>query len=353
MNKENPLKTSLKGNYSNFAGLKKKSVLISFSVGVLMLFGKLGAYFLTNSAAILSDAFESIVHIIAVSFVLYSLLLSLKPASKVYPYGYGKIEYFSAGFEGALIIIAAVSIIAYAIRDIIFGSEIKQLDIGALIILAASIINLILGFYLVRMGKKTRSLILFADGKHILTDSYTSFGVVVGVLIVMFTGIMVIDPIIAIAVALNILFTGAKLIKQSIGGLMNRTEIEMITKIANVLNSYKINPDWIDIHLLRYWKSGDRYFVDFHITMPYYLSVQKSHDYNTHLHQIFKEIFETDTVDMIMHIDPCVPPEYCRICRKADCPVRQAEHSKDIIWDSTKIVSKVSYLNIPDPTEED
>src|SRR5438093_5543588 len=211
------------------ARIKKKAVLISFSVGILMFFGKLGAYLLTNSAAILSDAIESIVHIIAVSFVFYSLIVSLRPASKVYPYGYGKIEYFSAGFEGALIIIAALSIIYYAMRDIVYGSVIGRLDTGAVIIGAASIVNIFLGIYLVRTGKKTNSLILAADGKHILTDSYTSVGVIIGVLMVMFTGIEIIDPVVAIAVALNILFTGGKLIKQSIGGLMNKTGEEMIS----------------------------------------------------------------------------------------------------------------------------
>jgi cation diffusion facilitator family transporter len=328
------------------AAIKKKAVFISFCVGILMFVGKLGAYFLTNSAAILSDAIESIVHIIAVSFVFYSLILSLRPASKIYPYGYGKVEYFSAGFEGALIIIAAISIIYYAMRDIVYGSVIGRLNTGAIIIGAASVINIFLGIYLVRTGKKTNSLILIADGKHILTDSYTSIGVIAGILMVVFTGVEIIDPVVAIAVALNILFTGAKLVKQSIGGLMNKTEEEMINKIANVLTSYKSQKeDWIDIHLLRYWKSGDRYFVDFHITMPYYLSVQKSHDYNTELHQIFKDIFETDAVDMIMHLDPC-KPWYCNICRKANCDVRQSEHTKDLTWDANKIVSRAPYLDV-------
>ena len=311
-----------------------------------MFFGKLGAYLLTNSAAILSDAIESIVHIIAVSFVFYSLIVSLRPASKVYPYGYGKIEYFSAGFEGALIIIAALSIIYYAMRDIVYGSVIGRLDTGAVIIGAASIVNIFLGIYLVRTGKKTNSLILAADGKHILTDSYTSVGVIIGVLMVMFTGIEIIDPVVAIAVALNILFTGGKLIKQSIGGLMNKTEEEMISKIAGALSAYKKEKeDWIDIHLLRYWKSGERYFVDFHMTMPYYLSVEKSHNYNTELHEIFKKIFGTDAVDMIMHIDPC-KPWYCNICRKSHCDVRQAEHAKDLNWDANKIVSRAPYLDV-------
>jgi cation diffusion facilitator family transporter len=328
------------------AGIKKKAVLISFSIGILMFVGKLGAYFLTNSAAILSDAIESVVHIIAVSFVFYSLLVSLRPASKVYPYGYGKIEYFSAGFEGALIIIAAISIIYYAMRDIVYGSVIGRLNTGAMIIGAASVINVFLGIYLVRTGKNTKSIILIADGKHILTDSYTSIGVIAGVLIVLFTGIEIVDPIVAIAVALNILFTGAKLIKESIGGLMNKTEEQMINKITNVLAAYKKdNEDWIDIHLLRYWKSGERYFVDFHMTMPYYLPVKDSHDYNTQLHGIFKKIFETDAVDMIMHIDPC-KPSYCSICRKSNCQVRQAQYTKDVVWDANKIVSSATYTNI-------
>ena len=221
--------------------LKKKAALISLIIGFMMFAGKMGAYLLTHSAAVLSDALESVVHIIATSFAFYSLYLSLRPPDKKYPYGYGKIEFFSAGFEGAMIIIAAFSIIYYAVRDIIYGSPITQMDIGAVIIFAASAVNGALGLYLIRSGKKTNSIILVADGKHVLTDAYTSIGAFGALILVLLTDIKLFDPIVAIILALNILFTGKNLVKESVSGLMNVRDDSLIENIAEVLDKEKKN----------------------------------------------------------------------------------------------------------------
>jgi cation diffusion facilitator family transporter len=228
--------------------LKKKAAAISLIIGFLMFAGKIGAYLLTHSAAILSDALESVVHIIATSFAFYSLYLSLRPPDKKLPYGYGKIEFFSAGFEGALIIIAACSILFYAVKDIIVGSDIVKVDIGAAIIFTASIVNVGLGLYLIRSGRKTNSIILVADGKHVLTDAYTSIGAFIALILVLITDIKLFDPIVAIILALNILYTGKDLVKESIFGLMNVSSHEMMEAIAGELEKLKkANPNWIDL----------------------------------------------------------------------------------------------------------
>lgn len=332
-------------------GLKKKAASISLGIGFLMFFGKMGAYFLTGSAAVLSDALESIVHIIATSFAFYSLLLSTKPADKEHPYGHGKIEFFSAGFEGALIIVAAFTIIAYAIRDIVIPREISSLDIGAGIITAASVTNLLLGLYLIRTGKKTKSIILIADGKHVMTDSITSFGAVAALILVLVTGIKLFDPIVAIILALNILWTGKHLVRESIGGLMNETDDKIINSIAEGLEGERSKfPDWIDVHRLRYWKSGDKYMVDFHLIVPYYKSVSESHHTVDLVEREIINSLDTKQVESLIHLDPC-NPRCCYICKMPECPVRKEPNSKYIKWEGRKITELPTY-DIDDVSEE-
>ncbi|NNG28267.1 MAG: cation transporter, partial [Ignavibacteriaceae bacterium] len=223
-------------NADNQIKLKKKAAWISLSIGIGMFFAKMGAYFVTNSSAIFSDAAESVVHILATTVALYSIILSSKPADESHRYGHGNVEFFSAGIEGMLILIAAIVIIYEAISDIIIGSVLKSLNTGALVIAAAGIINLVLGTYLIRTGKKTKSLTLIADGKHVLTDSVTSIGIVIGIILVMITDFVILDPIMAILIALNILYTGYRLIRESIGGLMMETDPVIIEKISRILS---------------------------------------------------------------------------------------------------------------------
>jgi cation diffusion facilitator family transporter len=311
---------------ASYQPLRRKAALISFSVGVVMFIMKTGAYFLTNSAAILSDAMESVVHVIATGMALYSIILVGRPADRKHPYGYGKVEYFSAGVEGALILIAAIAICYEATRDIINGSQLKQLDVGALAVGAAGAINLALGLYLVRTGKKTRSLVLVADGKHVLTDSYTSIGVLVGVLLVWATDIKLLDPIFAIAVALNIMYTGYTLMRASVEGLMNTADPDTIERTVTVLNGIR-TPEMIDIHRLRAWRAGERRFIDFHLTLPYYMQLQKTHVIQDLVCNAICDEFGSQA-EVMVHLDPCTYT-CCSFCGKPDCPVRQNGHSVD------------------------
>ncbi|MDP2037924.1 MAG: cation diffusion facilitator family transporter, partial [Ignavibacteria bacterium] len=226
---------------------KKKAAWISLIVGGFMFVSKISAYLLTGSSAIFSDAAESVVHVAATSMALYSIYLSSQPADENHLYGHGNVEYFSAGVEGLLIIIAAITIIYTSGHDLIFGVQTQQLGIGTTIIAVAGVVNLALGLFLVKKGKQTNSLTLVADGKHVLTDSYTSIGVVVGLILVLITGFNLLDPIIAILVALNILYTGYKLIRESIGGLMHETDKETLALIVNKINEVK-KDYWIDLH---------------------------------------------------------------------------------------------------------
>lgn len=320
--------------------LKKKTALLSLVVGLAMFIAKMTAYLITGSSAIFSDAAESIVHILATGMALFSIIFSNKPADESHPYGHNKIEYFSAGIEGFLIFTAAVVIIYSAVYDIVEGPELKSLDVGTIIIFIAAVINLALGFYLVKIGKKTNSITLIADGKHVLTDSYTSAGVIVGLLLVMLIGYELIDPIIAIAVAFNIIFTGYKLIRESVGGLMNESNIKVLQKLTEVLTKNK-RSYWIDIHELRYWQSGDKIFLDFHLILPYYFNIQQSHKEENDIEQIIQSEFEGSQVKI--HFDFCVP-ELCKYCSYEICTVRTSPHTRHFVWDRKKLAGKPIYM---------
>lgn len=212
---------------------------LSLNVGIGMFFLKFYAYALTHSSAILSDATESIVHVLAVGFAAYSLRIASKPADQEHHYGHTKISFMSAGFEGAMIIIAALFIIYETTENLIAGIEIHKLDTGLWLTGSALVINAALGSYLILIGKRKRSLILEANGKHVLTDAWTSFGVVLGVGLAWYTGWNYFDPICAFVLALHILFSGFKLMRQSINGLLDAADPEIDKTIADTLEKRK------------------------------------------------------------------------------------------------------------------
>lgn len=322
--------------------LKKFAATLSLCVGIGMFIFKFSAYLITGSAAIFSDAAESVVHVLATSMALYSIILSSRPPDKSHLYGHGNVEFFSAGIEGALIVIAAFVIIFEAVSDLIKGPELQSLSTGVIIISAAGIINLFLGFYLIRTGKKTNSLTLIADGKHVLTDSYTSIGVIIGITLVIITDIIFLDPVFAIAVALNILVTGYKLIRESIGGLMNETDPKILKTITDKLISIR-KPYYIDIHELRFWISGEAIFIDFHLTLPYYFNIKQSHAEEDFITEEITREFPNAQIKI--HLDYCVP-QLCRYCEHLKCDVREFEHADSVNWNINKLTGN-PLLNLP------
>lgn len=314
----NTSKPSNNGN-GRLQDLRRKAARISFLIGLVMLAMKMGGYLITNSAAILSDALESVVHVVATAVAFYSVILVGRPADRRFPYGYGKAEYFSAGLEGALIVVAAIAIVYQATIDITRGPQLRSIDIGAIIVAAAGGINLLLGFYLVRTGKSTNSLVLVADGRHVLTDSYTSLGVLVGLVLVKITGVILLDPIFAIAVAVNILWTGYALMRESVRGLMNTADPDMIERTVSVLNRTR-RPEMIDVHRLRAWRAGERRFVDFHLTLPRYMPIEQAHTLTHLISDAINSEF-AEEIDLLLHLDPCTA-ECCTFCPKDDCAVR-------------------------------
>ncbi len=319
--------------------LRKKAAYISLAVGVGMFFTKMTAYFITGSIAIFSDAAESVVHVAATGMALFSIILSSKPADETHLYGHGNVEYFSAGVEGFLIILAAGFIIYQAVQELVLGPTLESLSIGVIFISAAGIVNLGLGYYLIRTGKKTNSLTLVADGKHVLTDAITSIGVIVGIILVIITDYVLLDPLLAIIVALNILFTGYKLIRESIGGLMLETNPVILKKISDKLISIR-NEYWIDIHELRYWQSGDRTFIDFHLILPYYFTIEQSHKEEKFIDEELDKEFPNSQIKI--HFDYCIP-ELCKFCGYAICDVRKEEKKINFEWNVEKSAGKAVY----------
>ncbi|MBI4464215.1 MAG: cation transporter [Acidobacteria bacterium] len=261
---------------------------LSLVVGLVMLAGKWAAYLITGSAAIFSDAAESVVHVVAVGFAAYSLWLSTKPANARFPYGYEKISYFSAGFEGALIILAAAVIIYEAVRRWLAGLVLTHLGLGTMVVAAAAVGNAALGAYLIWKGRKNNSLILEANGRHVLTDSWTSFGVVGGLGLVLLTGWKPFDPLFAMAVAFNILRTGKGLMRRSFAGLMDVADPEIGSAIRQILDRATGEMD-IGYHGVRFRNSSMSLWVELHLLFPGGTRLEEAHAKATRLEKTLKE----------------------------------------------------------------
>ncbi|HSF33866.1 MAG TPA: cation diffusion facilitator family transporter [Candidatus Tectomicrobia bacterium] len=301
--------------------LRLRAGLISLVAGGALLWVKFLAYQLTGSTAVLSDALESIVNVVAAVFALGSLMFAGRPADRNHPYGHGKIEYFAAAFEGGLIAFAAILIVYEAGRGFFRPSELRQLDLGLAITLGAGVANAVLGWFLIRTGKSTQSLTLVADGKHVLSDFWTSLGVVIGLLLVRLTGIVWFDPLVAAIVGLNLGRTGFWLVRHAAGGLLDEEDTKLIAKLLKTFDAYRM-PGIIRIHHLRAIRSGRFTHVDAHVVVPEYWPVDRAH--------VLVESFEERVMsacgiegEIVFHIDPC-HRAYCAQCDVMDCPVRMA-----------------------------
>lgn len=280
---------------------RRWAMRLSLAIGVLMLAGKVTAYVITGSSAILSDAAESVIHVLAVAFAAFALSLSERPASRESPYGYERITFFSAGFEGGMIIIAAIAILLVVIDKSLHGLVIEQLGMGTLITLAASVINLVLGLYLVRVGRRRNSLILEANGKHVLTDSWTSFGVVAGLCLVMATGWKPFDPLLAIAVALNILWSGGQLVRRAVRGLLDLPDSGQSAQLQRAVDLTAAELG-VEAHRMRFRDTGQHIIMSVHLVFPDEMPVGEAHRRAT----AFEEKLELEAgvpMEVITHLE--------------------------------------------------
>jgi cation diffusion facilitator family transporter len=275
---------------------------LSLAVGFLMLATKAYAYWMTGSAAILSDAAESVVHVVAVSFAAYSLWFSRRPPDSSHPYGHDKIAFFSAGFEGAMIVLAAFYIVYESIHRLIVGPKLENLGAGTVLVLVAGLINGALGGYLVWVGKKHGSLIIEANGRHVLTDCLTSLGVVVGLGLTILTGWLRFDPIVAILAALDILWMGSKLIRQAIGGLMDEVDPATLNHIWQILVEMTSEAG-VGFHGLRHRNAGNTNWVEFHLIFPKGTSLESAHALATKIEERIRQD-STMKTEVSSHLEP-------------------------------------------------
>ncbi len=283
-----------------------KFLYLSVAAAIVTILLKFYAYHVTGSMGFLSDALESFVNLFAALFALIMLKVSQKPADDGHVFGHSKAEYFSSATEGALILLAAFSIIRTAIPRIVEPAPIENINTGLLFSLLASMVNLVVGFTLIKNGKKSKSLVLEADGRHLMTDVWTSVGVIVGILLVKFTGWLIIDPIIAILVALNIIYAGYKLISRSASGLMDATiPAEDLEKVILYLDSLKVNE--IEYHSLLTRVAGQRKFISMHLLVPGEWSVKEGHDWADKVEETIIGLFD-EPVTVSTHIEPVDDP---------------------------------------------
>lgn len=296
---------------------------------------KFFAYFLTKSDAIFSDALESIINVAAGAFAIFSLYYAAQPKDENHPYGHGKIEFFSAGFEGAMILVAGISIIVKATFSLMAQKQLEHLGPGLLITGASGIINFVMGNVLVKYGKKFRSLTLVADGKHLLSDTYSSIGLFAGLVLIYFTGINWLDAALAIIFGVVIILTGYKLVRKSLAGLMDEIDEEVLQEIETIINEYR-QKEWIDIHNFRILKYGNSYHIDCHITLPWYWNLDRAHQGVQSLEDVFRKQFP-DKVELFIHADPCLPVS-CQICQLEECKERKHPFRQTVEWKINRLI---------------
>lgn len=299
-------------------------------VVAVLLFGiKITAWYLTQSVAVLTDGLESIVNVVSGFIGLYSLYLSAKPKDSNHPYGHGKVEFISAGIEGTLITLAGLWIIVEAIQSFIDPEPLQRLDIGILLIAISAIINYAFGYWAYQTGKENDSLALQASGKHLQTDTYTTMGIIGGLLLIRFTDILWLDGAVAIIFALMIMRMGMKILRASVAGIMDESDEKLLQEMVAFLQQHR-SEKWIDLHNLRIIKYGRILHVDCHLTLPWYLNVREAH---TEMDKLEAEIADKfgNRIELFVHTDYC--KEFsCKLCAISSCKVRQHAFQQKVEW---------------------
>lgn len=306
------------------------------SIGLALFAIKFVAWYVTGSVAILTDALESSVNVITGFLGLYSLYLSAKPRDFNHPYGHGKAEFISAAVEGTLIIFAGLIIIFEAIIHLRSPKEIQQIDFGIYLVAITAIVNYLVGFFAVKKGRKNHSLALIASGRHLQTDTYSTLGLIIGLIVLMITGYQWLDSTIALIFALIIIITGIKILRNSIAGIMDEADMDLLEKMVKELNE-KRKPDWIDLHNVRIIKYGSTLHLDGHLTVPWYYNVNEAHKVIDDLDQTVSD-YCGQSIELFVHTDGCLDFS-CKLCTVENCNERKYPFVKKIEWDVMNISS--------------
>jgi cation diffusion facilitator family transporter len=321
----------------------KQNLKIQFfvtSLSIVLFVLKFVAYYMTHSLSVLSDALESIVNVMAGLIGLYSLYVASKPKDKDHPYGHGKAEFISAAFEGSLIITAGGIILYESIITFFEPSSLHNLDNGIWVLLSTAVLNMVAGLIAKAIGKKNNSLALTSSGQHLLIDSYTTYAVVIGIGLVLYTGYNGIDTSIAVGMGIWIIYNGYKIIRESLAGIMDEADMALLDAVIQELNLSR-HTNWIDLHNLRVIKYGALMHIDCHLTVPWYFNVNEAHAAVDEFTKLIKNKFG-DSVEFFVHTDGCMPFS-CAICTIENCEKRNAPFKQKLAWNRENVLSDLKH----------
>lgn len=317
-------------SYASVIRVQQTIVVLS----IVLLGIKFFAYFSTGSVAILTDALESIVNVAAASITLVSLRVAARPRDWSHPYGHGKAEFISAGIEGTLIVVAGLLILYESIDRLMHPMPLRQLEGGILLIALSALLNYGTGWWALRTGTKNRSLGIQATGHHLQSDAYSSLGLVAGLLLVYFTQLAWLDSAVALLFGVILLRTGYGIVRQSVAGIMDEADEQLLDKVAEVLNAQR-QPNWIDLHNLRVIKYGNKLHIDCHLTLPWYFNLQEAHREVDAFSATLAHAFGSQ-IEFFVHTDGCLP-QGCTICQKQDCTRRLHPFERRVEWSKSNI----------------
>ncbi len=305
-------------------------------IGIGLMLLKFFAWYITNSNTILTDALESIVNVVAGGMAWYGVTISSMPRDHDHPYGHGKIEFIISGFEGGLIAIAGIGMIAKSAADFQSEKTIEHLDYGLAIITFSGLVNYLTGWWLIKVGRQENSVVLEADGKHLQSDAYTSIGTIAGLGLVLVTGIGSLDNIVAMVIGAWLCYIGYGILRRAFGGIMDEADMNLVEEITQLFNDNR-KTLWIDVHNLRVIQYGNRLHIDCHVTMPFYMNLEETHCEMEKISSMLNEYFG-ERAEIFIHPDPCIETS-CSICKIENCPARKHPFSNTITWNKTNITS--------------
>lgn len=321
---------------------------IALLAGSLIFVAKFAAYLITGSTAVLADAMESTVNIVSAGMLVLALSIAGRPPDEDHPYGHGKVEFLSAAVEGAAIAFASLIIFAEGVRSLLAGPNLRSLDVGLAVLAGSAVANFLLGRFLTTTGQRVNSAALKADGRHVLTDVWTSVGVIGGLFVVHLTGWLWADPVIAMAVAVNLAREGLQVVRESLRGLMDQADPAVIETSAARLELAR-RPTWIDLHGLRSWQSGSRRHFDLHITVPRYLDVEQVHEIHDEVERTLLD-GNRETGDAVIHFDACESFQ-CPECSVAGCPIRAAAFEQQKPFSAHTVIQTDEDIGQPPSSE--
>jgi cation diffusion facilitator family transporter len=314
--------------------MKQRLIIFSFVMSLLIMSAKFYAFYLSGSTAVLTDALESIINVVAAAFAYYSIYLASMPRDLNHPYGHGKIEFFASGLEGVLILLAAAYIFLHASQHLFATPSLDRLDFSIYVSLGSAFLNGLMGFYLVQAGKKSHSPALMADGKHLKLDAYNGLFIVLALVITYFTQWVWVDATASLLFATMMCWQGIRLIRESVAALMDETNPAVFNKVIDWITQHR-KVSWIDLHNLRIQQYGGDLHIDCHLTLPRYWDLNRVHDEIHDFEVKIGEVLPTE-IEIFVHVDPCLD-NCCSHCEIADCPIRKLPFTKKITWNATNM----------------